>query len=185
MQSSSGDSIVNIENTNITEAKVSMEKEKGGSVPAPPPLSAEDLSPIPKPKTGGNLYETLIQELRATKAQQKMVAKSIEGMHKNVENVAEELASLRKSSGLLSSFEIQEKIDQLEQKLYQISRNSSHQSSAAITLFAAVMASVILQLEMFSAPSKPSILMDIAKGLVALNVFVGGALMLKGTFSST
>ncbi len=175
---------VNIGKKNTSEAHVRSEKDKSTLLPAPPPPSADDLAPIPKPKSGGNLYETLIQELRATKAQQKMISKSLESMHKNVEIVADELASLTRSSGLLESFEIQQKIDRLEQNLQQISRKSSHQSNAAITLFAAVMALIILQLDMFSAPSKQSVLMDIAKGLVALNIFVGGALMLKGTFTS-
>ena len=182
MQEVPESSTVHTVKKNVTVVKVV--KDKVPILPAPPP-SADDLVPIPKPKTGGNLYETLIQELRATKAQQKMISKSLESMHKNVEIVAEELASLRKSSGLLGSFEVQQKIDQLELKLYRITRNFSHQSNAATTLFAAVMASIILQLEMFNVPSKRSILMDIAKGLVALNVFVGGALILKGTFTAS
>lgn len=182
MQEEPENSTVQIVKKNVTAGKVV--KDKLPILPAPPP-SADDLIPIPKPKTGGNLYETLIQELRATKAQQKMISKSLESMHKNVEIVAEELASLRRSSGLLGSFEVQQKIDQLELKLYRITRNFSHQSNAATTLFAAVMASIILQLEMFNMPSKRSILVDIAKGLVALNAFVGGALILKGAFTTS
>lgn len=184
MQEEFDQNLIDTVKKNTTGMNVRSEKAKGTNLPAPPPTSSDDLVPIPKPKSGGNLYETLIQELRATKAQQKMISKSLEGMHKNVESVAEDLASLRKSSGLLESFEIQQKIDLLEHKLHQISRKSSHQSNAAITLFAAVMALIILQLDMFSAPAKQSVLMDVAKGLVALNIFVGGALMFKGTFTS-
>lgn len=153
----------------------------------PPPMSApgtDDLVPIPKPKSGGNLYETLIQELRATKAQQKIISKSLEGMHKHIETVAGELSSLRKSSELLDSVEIQQKIEQMEQRLHQISTISSNRSIAAISLLAAAMSSIILRLEMFSSPSKSTFLMDIAKGLVALNILMGAALILKGSILS-
>lgn len=172
---------------NTTVSKVREDgKMKIGNAPhvAAPPPGTDDIMQIPKPKTGGNLYETLIQELRGTKAQQKMISKSLEGMHKNVETVAEELASLRRSSGLLGSLEVQQKIDQMEIKLRQMSKISANQSNAAIALFSAVMGAIVLQLEMFSSLSKKSILTDIAKSLIALNVFVGGALMLRGAFAT-
>ena len=137
-----------------------------------------DYMPVPKPKQGGSVYEILVQELRATKAQQKMTSKSLENIHKNLDIVAEEIASLRVAAGVDDHILMQNQLGAMEEKLEIISRMATTQSKAAISLLAAIMGSVMLQLDVFR--SHKSVLVFLAKSLVTLNVIAGSVLILKG-----
>jgi hypothetical protein len=137
-----------------------------------------DNMPVPKPKQGGSVYEILVSELRATKAQQKMTSKSLENIHKNLDIVAEEIASLRVASGVDDHTMMQNQLSAVEEKLEKISRMATSQSKAAISLLAAIMGSMMLQLDIFQ--SHKSVLVFLAKSLVTLNVIAGSALILKG-----
>jgi len=152
-------------NTNLSSSSASVTSEL-------------DNMPVPKPKQGGSVYEILVSELRATKAQQKMTSKSLENIHKNLDIVAEEIASLRVASGVDDHTMMQNQLSAVEEKLEKISRMATSQSKAAISLLAAIMGSMMLQLDIFQ--SHKSVLVFLAKSLVTLNVIAGSALILKG-----
>ena len=174
--------------------------------PPSPPVQAPDvhIPPSSSTKKGSNLYETLVQELRGTKAQQKAITKSFDALTKNFELLSEELVALTASAGLRNSFEFQERIAVLERQVDRVSKLSSAHSNAALGMLAAGMGLFSLQyLESMdsddaeSAESAEStrnrnaareraskrLLPRLARALVALNVVAAAGLVVKGAVS--
>ena len=130
------------------------------------------------------MYETLVQELLGTKAQQKAIVKSFDTLAKNFEALSEELAALTTDSGLESSMKMQERIATLEGRLIQVGKAASAHSNAAVGMLAAVLGSVALQYLETSADMQPAstrkqVLPQMVRGLVVMNAVAAAALVLK------
>ena len=180
--------------------------------PPSPPVQAPDvhIPPSSSTKKGSNLYETLVQELRGTKAQQKAITKSFDALAKNFELLSEELVALTASAGLRNSFEFQERIAVLERQVERVSKLSSAHSNAALGMLAAGMGLVSLQyLESMDSDdaegaesaententestrnrnaarerASKRLLPRLARALVALNVVAAAGLVVKGAVS--
>lgn len=158
-------------------------RSKGDASPiAPAVVDQQEYIPVPKPKQGGTVYDILVQELRSTKAQQKMVGKSLESLHKNLDIVAEELAQMKKVSGIDSATEFRSKLSFFEDRLEHLRKASMSQTKASVSLLSAVMGSLTLQMDLFKSHS--SFLVPLARTLVVANTIAGTILILKGAMIS-
>lgn len=171
-------------NNDIVSSSIEIHGRSKGDTPplAPAVVDQQEYIPVPKPKQGGTVYDILVQELRSTKAQQKMVGKSLESLHKNLDIVAEELAQMKKVSGIDSSTEFQSKLSFFEDRLEHLRKASISQTKAAVSLLSAVMGSLTLQMELFKSHS--SFLVLLARTLVVANTIAGTILILKGAMIS-
>ena len=160
------------------------------AAPSPSSSSSSSSSGMPdvqipsQSKKGSNVYETLVQELLGTKAQQKAIVKSFDTLAKNFEALSEELAALTTDSGLESSMKMQERIATLEGRLIQVGKAASAHSNAAVGMLAAVLGSVALQYLETSADMQPAstrkqVLPQMVRGLVVMNAVAAAALVLK------
>lgn len=78
------DNETSIQNDNITTEQIS---------------SIADLLeevPIPKAKAGSGMYEVLVQEIRSSRAQQRMMAKALDALQRNITMLANELERSRR-----------------------------------------------------------------------------------------
>eukprot|EP00889_Picochlorum_renovo_P000119 jgi/Picre1/27149/NNA_000118.t1 len=111
-----------------------------------------------------------------------MVGKSLESLHKNLDIVAEELAQMKKVSGIDSATEFRSKLSFFEDRLEHLRKASMSQTKAAVSLLSAVMGSLTLQMELFKSHS--SFLVPLARTLVVANTIAGTILILKGAMIS-
>ena len=167
-------------------------------VPTPPsPSSPETPSPVAsatpsladvqipsQPKKGSNVYETLVQELRGTKAQQKAISKSFDTLAKNFEALSEELSAITANAGLYDSVKVQERIATLEGRLIQVGKVATAHSNAAMGMLAALIGSTTLQYLESMEDANPDvkkirILPKAVRALVLMNVFAAAGLILK------
>ena len=154
------------------------------SVGAPAPFDPHDLIlPVPKPKQGGTVYEILVQELKATKAQQKLVSKALEAMHRDLEKMATEVVEIRKQSAALGAADsIVSRIEVSEQLVENLRRSMKNQNRAGISLLASCVGILVLNIDIMK-PSRKALKL-ITQILVASNAVLGAFLMLKSTFMS-
>eukprot|EP00890_Picochlorum_soloecismus_P000579 jgi/Picsp_1/1521/NSC_04999-R1_galactose-binding protein len=154
------------------------------SVGAPAPFDPHDLTlPVPKPKQGGTVYEILVQELKATKAQQKLVSKALESMHRDLEKLATEMVEIRKQSASLRAADsIVSRIEVSEQLVESLRRSMKNQNRAGVSLLASCVGILVLNIDIMK-PSRKALKL-ITHILVASNAVLGVFLMLKSTFVS-
>ncbi len=164
------------------EINASNGRSKGDGPSLALAVDQHEYIPVPKPKQGGTVYDILVQELRSTKAQQKMVGKTLESLHKNLESVVEELTQMKKVSGIDSATEFQRKLSFFEDQLEHLKKASISQTRAAVSLLSAVLGSLTLQMDLFKSHS--SVLMLLARSLVVSNAIAGAILILKGAMIS-
>lgn len=167
--------------------------------PSSPPLTVDFQIPSPgSNKKGPNVYETLVQELRGTKAQQKAITKSFELLAKNFELLSEELSAATASSALHNGIDIQERMMNLERRMDRLVRVASAHSNAAVGMLAAGLGFVTLQyLESMDGTNrldggkkmndvshaKRRTLPKLARALVAMNVLLAAGLVVKGAMT--
>jgi len=135
-------------------------------------------------KKGSNVYDTLVQELLGTKAQQKAIAKSFDTLAKNFEALSEELAVLTADSGLHTIRKMHERIATLEGRVKHVGKAASAHSNAAVGMLAAVLGSIALQYLESSVKAQPvgkrkQVLPQMVRGLVVMNVIVAAALVVR------
>jgi hypothetical protein len=169
---------------NETDKVVDVLKSDTLSVGAPAPFDPHDLIlPVPKPKHGGTVYEILVQELKATKAQQKLVSKALETMHRDLEKMATEVVEIRKQSAALAAADsIVSRIEVSEQLVENLRRSMKNQNRAGVSLLASCLGILVLNIDIMK-PSRKALKL-IAHILVASNAVLGAFLMLKSTFMS-
>lgn len=75
------------------------------------PIDVFEPLPVPKTKTGGGgVYDVLVQEIRATKAQQRVTAKALEALQRNLTAVSIVLSAM-KTEYELSELDLGKKVD--------------------------------------------------------------------------
>jgi hypothetical protein len=140
----------------------------------------------PQSKKGSNVYDTLVQELRGTKAQQKAIAKSFDNLARNFQALSDDLAVLTADSGLDAIRKMQERVATLEGRLVHVGKAASAHSSAAVGMLAAALGSIALQylesnVEVQAHAKQKRVLPQMVRGLVVMNVAVAAALYLRYT----
>jgi len=180
----SGPLVGNLSILNGTDTVSDALKGETLSVGAPAPFDPQDLIlPIPKPKQGGTVYEILVQELKATKAQQKLVSKALETMHRDLEKLATEVVEIRKHSTALGAADsIVSRIEVSEQLVENLRRSMKNQNRAGISLLASCVGILVLNIDIMK-PSRKALKL-ITHILVASNAVLGVLLMFKSTFMS-
>ena len=132
------------------------------------------------------MYDTLVQELRGTKAQQKAIAKSFDNLARNFQALSDDMAVLTADSGLDAIRKMQERVATLEGRLVHVGKAASAHASAAVGMLAAALGSIALQylesnVEVQSHAKQKRVLPQMVRGLVVMNVAVAAALYLRYT----
>ncbi len=132
------------------------------------------------------MYDTLVQELRGTKAQQKAIAKSFDNLARNFQALSDDMAVLTADSGLDAIRKMQERVATLEGRLVHVGKAASAHASAAVGMLAAALGSIALQylesnVEVQAHAKQKRVLPQMVRGLVVMNVAVAAALYLRYT----
>lgn len=110
--------------------------------------------PVPKAKAGSGMYEVLVQEIRASRAQQRLMAKALDALQRNLTLLANELERSRKDQEEME-MDASMKIESLIaarvgtthveiKKLQRALKASAHREVAGWALLAMVCSSLIL-----------------------------------------
>ncbi|KAG7669226.1 hypothetical protein KSW81_007385 [Nannochloris sp. 'desiccata'] len=76
------------------------------------PFDVFEPLPVPKTKTGGGVYDVLVQEIRVTKAQQRVTAKALEALQRNL-TAASIALSRMKTEYEVSELDLEKKVDSM------------------------------------------------------------------------
>lgn len=163
---------------------------------APSPGSMADLLeelPVLKAKAGSGVYELLVQEIRAARAQQRLTAKVLEGLQRNVTSLASALASTR-TQYELSDEALERRVEALAQRHLQRTagemaalraamRAAAKREHAALSLLAMLTAVLVLSRANFSTEwpkaRRAAVALAVANGVVGLVLhWQGGAVLL-------
>jgi hypothetical protein len=127
----------------------------GGSLSLP--FDVFEPLPVPKTKTGGGVYEVLIQEIRVTKAQQRVTAKALEALQRNL-TVASNALSRMKTEYELSELDLGKKVDSViseklstyEKEMIELRnalKRAAKREHAALSLLAMLGGALVLSLQ--------------------------------------
>lgn len=157
---------------------------------APPAVAAaaaaQDLLeelPVPKAKAGAGVYEMLVQEIRAARAQQRLTAKALEAVQRNLSAVAAGMAGPPGASGPASDEELAARVGALvghhlraaEAEMASLragARAAAKREHAALCLLATLAAALALNMPAFGsawpAARTAATALAVANGLVGL-----------------
>jgi len=162
----------------------------------PPPSDPDSLEqlPVPKSKAGGSLYDLLVQEIRAAKAQQRLMLKAIDGMQRNLTALSTTLYRVR-TEYELSDAELRAKVDaQVETKVRTVERDfaemqrimqsTTKREHAALSLLAMLAGALVLNMQGLGS-LRWKIMRRIVATLVVANGTVGVLLHMQGGIQGT
>lgn len=174
-----------ISNVSIVEslAAENVSWVENGSHRDPPVVSAtnsfdpSDFVPVPKIKQG-SVYDILIQELRATKAQQKIVSKALESMHNDLDAMVKDMTEVKKMAGMLETDDsLVAKVQLVEKYIAVVQRSMGKQSKAAMSMLGTAVGIVVMNLGvMKQSQGRLKLLLNI---LLVANALAGSLLVLK------
>lgn len=141
---------------NSKDAAGGTDKSKNRGLPLP--FDVFEPLPVPKTKTGGGgVYDVLVQEIRATKAQQRVTAKALEALQRNLTATSIVLSRI-KAEYEFSELDLGKKVDSMISKKlnqYEVEmirlQNAIHRASkrehAALSLLAMLGGALILSIQ--------------------------------------
>jgi hypothetical protein len=124
------------------------------------PFDVFEPLPVPKMKTGAGVYDVLIQEIRVTKAQQRVTAKALESLQRNL-TAASIALSRMKTEYEISESDLRKKVDEMiNGKLSQYEdemiglryalKRAAKREHAALSLLAMLGGALVLSLQSVS-----------------------------------
>jgi Sad1 / UNC-like C-terminal len=121
------------------------------------PLDMFEPLPVPKMKSSGGVYDVLVQEIRVTKAQQRVTAKALESLQRNLTAATTALSRIKTEYeisdadlGKKVDFSISEKLNLYEKEMKELRnalKRAAKREHAALSLLAMLGGALVLTLQ--------------------------------------
>lgn len=156
-----------------------------------PPVDALEQIPVPKAKAGSSLYDMLVQEIRAAKAQQRVMVKAMEGMQRNLTTLAATLTKVKAeyevSDGELAArvdAQVAEALRKLEAEVAELQRSAktaAKREHAALSLLGMLGGALVLSMKglgmQWVKVRRAVLVLALANGAVGLILHLQGAMV--------